>query len=293
MSAVPEDPFAAVLARLLGPLAHAMVSRGVTVQAATESLKQALCAAAVEIEGDQVSDSRVSLLTGLHRKDVKRLRTMPADRQQTRSANAVAMAVSYWATAPEFQGADGAPRDLGREDDPAGPGLIELIRRTRADMAPGTVLAAMLDQGVTRPLEDGRYRLAANAFLPDAGSTALVAAYEATLSAHLRAATHNLVAPEGSTRHFDRVVRYSHLSDASVQRLTLLAAERAQALLEEVNALALQLQQQDAEQPAPQPSGHFAFGAYVMPRSGHDPTGQSTAGHKPTGDEGPEREETE
>ncbi len=261
----PEDPFAAVLAQLLGPLAHAMIARGVTVQTATESLKHALFAAAVDIEGEEASDSRISLRTGLHRKDVKRLRTHEDDLAPARSANALAMTVSYWATAPEYQGADGKPRDLPREDDGNGPGLYDLIRRTRADMAPGTVLAAMLDQGVAELARDGRYHLRTSAFLPDSGSAALVAAYQATLSAHLRAATHNLIAPEGGPRHFDRVVRYSHLSPDSVRKLSVISAEKAQALLEEISAMARQFQEEDADTGT---NGRFALGAYLLPQPG-------------------------
>lgn len=256
-----QDPFSAVLARLLGPLAQAMVARGTTVQEATEALKHALFAAAIEIEGDAASDSRISLRTGLHRKDVKRLREQRDDPVPTRSTNAVAMAVSYWATAPEYQAPDGGPRDLPRDGGEDGPGLYDLIRRTRVDMAPGTVLAAMLDQGVAEQTADGNYRLRTGALLPDAGSAALIAAYQATLSAHLQAATHNLVAPPDAPRHFDRVVRYSHLSPQSIEALSAVTKKKAQALLEEVSAMARELQEQDAEAGK---NGRFAFGAYQM-----------------------------
>lgn len=259
MNDIPEDPFATTLADLLEPLAQAMVARGVTVQAATEALKQALVNAAMYIEGGDTTDSRISLRTGLHRKDVKRLRQDGEKAPSVRSANAVAMTVSYWATAPEYQDADGRPLDLPREGDV---GIYDIIRRTRADMAPGTVLATMLDQGVVEALDNNRFRLQTRAFLPDAGGEALVAAYQATLSAHLAAATHNLLAPKGATRHFDRVVRYSHLSPEAVDLLSAAAAEKAQMLLEEINALARELQERDA---GSDHTGRFAFGGYVLP----------------------------
>ncbi len=265
MSNPTPDPFAAALARLLGPLAQAMVVRGVTMQEATEALKRALFDAAIEIEGADASDSRISLRTGLHRKDVKRLRTQDDNPVPTRSSNAVAMAVSYWATAPEYQDPDGTPRDLPRDGGEDGPGLYDLIRRTRVDMAPGTVLSAMLDQGVTEQTPNGTYRLQTSALLPDAGSTAMVAAYQATLSAHLQAATHNLVAPPGQPRHFDRVVRYSHLSPQSIASLSATAAEKAQILLEEISAMARELQEEDA---GTGHRGRFAFGAYQMLQPG-------------------------
>ena len=113
-------------------------------------------------------------------------------------------------------------------------------------MAPGTVLAALVETGIVTLQDDGFYRLENSAFLPDAGSDAQVAAYRATLTAHLSAATHNLLAAQDDPRHFDRVVRYSHLSDEAVEELTRAASEKAQSLLEEINAMARELQEKDA-----------------------------------------------
>lgn len=270
MSDVPEDPFADVLATLLEPLARAMVARGVTLQSGTDALKRALLTAALEGEGDNVSDSRISLRTGLHRKDVRRLRQSGEDPGIVRSANAVAMVVGYWATAPEYQHGDGRIRDLPRESRAEIPGVYDVIRRTRADMAPGTVLNAMIDQGVVEALKDDVYRLRTRAFVPDSDSKAQLAAYRATLSAHLAAATHNLVSPKQAERHFDRVVRYSHLSPDSIDDLSRAAAEKAQRLLEDINAMARELQEKDADKGR---VGRFAFGAYIHPEpeSGDEP----------------------
>ncbi|TRD15495.1 DUF6502 family protein [Palleronia caenipelagi] len=253
-----RDPFASAMAQLLGPLAQAMVARGITVQEATEALKQALLDAAMDLDGATVSDSRISLRTGLHRKDVRRLRHQTKDAPPSAAMNAVAMVLSHWATTPEYQDADGAPLDLPREGTP---GLYDVIRRTRVDMAPGTVLAALLDQGVVSELADGSYRLSATALIPTGESASMVAAYQATLSAHLQAATHNLIAQPGAERQFDRAVRYSHLSPASIEALSALATARAQDLLEDINAEARRLQERDANT---NPSGHYAFGAYQM-----------------------------
>lgn len=262
MTAPDEDPFAAALAALLAPLARAMVARGVTIGEANEAMKRALLQAAVELDGDGVPDSRISARTGLHRKDVKRLRNTEGASEPRKSANAAAQTISYWATAPDFQGADGQPRMLMRSDLDGKPGFDDLVRRTRVDLAPGTVLNVLLDQGAVEAQKDGTYRLLTYALLPLAGSEAQVAAYQATLSAHLAAATHNLLAPPDASRHFDRVVRYSHLSQTSVDALTLTTNARAQALLEEINLMARDLQDDDAGPPA---TGKFAFGAFVLP----------------------------
>ncbi|MCB2136573.1 MAG: hypothetical protein KDE08_11625 [Rhodobacteraceae bacterium] len=261
MSDSTDDPFEAALAGLLGPISRAVVMRGVTLGAVTEALKQALLEAVIEMEGDEVSDSRVSLLTGLHRKDVRRLRGSQAPVRRP-TVNAAAMAISHWVSLRDYAGGDGQPRDLPRHGDSDGPGFDDLVRGTRADLSPGTILQALLDQGAVVALDDGRYSLRARAYLPTPGSHEMVAAYQATLTTHLKAATDNLVAPEGSARHFDRVLRYSRLSEASVGELDQLAHARAQTMLEEVDAIAQRLQDADG---LTKPGGCFALGAYVLP----------------------------
>jgi hypothetical protein len=262
MSPRSDDPFETALAALLAPLAQAMVARGLTIGTATEALKQALVNAAIDAGGDTISDSKASLLTGIHRKDIKRLRHEDGTLPQRRSCNAAALAISHWATAPDYQGPDGQPRDLPRQGDDTVPGFDTLIRRARIDMAPGTVLEALQDQGAVAAQPDGRFRLLTHALLPSGGSAEQVAAYQATLSAHLAAATHNLLAGPDTPRHFDRAVRYSHLSEASIAVLTQLAADKAQTALKEINAQARSLQERDQDGGV---SGRFAFGAYILP----------------------------
>ncbi|WP_421700928.1 DUF6502 family protein [Aliiroseovarius sp.] len=260
-----KDPFDSALAALLAPLARAMVAHGVTIGTGTEALKCALLQAVLDEEGEGISDSRASLQTGLHRKDVKRLRAEAPDEAPRRQANAAALVIGHWATDPAYQGTDGAPLDLPRKGNDGGdPGFDTLIRHARVDMAPGTVLTALIDQGVVEETPVGTLRLLTHAFLPKAGSAEQVAAYQATLSAHMQAATHNLLAGPDQARHFDRALRYSHLSAASVRELHTLAETRAQALLEELNTLAHALQTRDEEGEA-DPTGRFALGTYILP----------------------------
>lgn len=270
MSIGPKDPFETALADLLIPLAKAMVARGVTIGTATEALKKALVSAAEEASDSTVSDSKVSALTGLHRKDVKRLRNEDTDAPEKRSCSAAALVVGYWSTAPQFLNDDNAPRDLARKSDDDAPGFDDLVRQARIDMAPGTVLKTLVDQKLVSRLEDGRYRLLSNAFVPTAGSAEQVAAYRATLSAHLAAATHNLIAEEDTPRHFDRAVRYTHLSAASVEELRAISAKKAQKMLQDINVRARQLQDQDQDSDQ---KGRFAAGTYILPTFPEDKEG--------------------
>ena len=261
MKTTDDSTFSKALAALLGPLAQAMIARGTTMREASEALKRALVEAALESDGQDASDSRVSLRTGLHRKDVKRLRSPDSAPEGARHVNALALAISHWTSTSKFRSADGTPRPLPRAETNEQPGFDDLVREIRVDMAPGTVLAALLEQGAVEALPDGTYQLLTSAFVPRAGSGEQVAAYRATLSAHLAAATENLIAEPGAPRHFDRAVRYSHLSADSIRELNQVAADKAKAMLSDINEMAHELQLRDAARDA---SGRFVLGSYIL-----------------------------
>ncbi len=262
MSDKPPDPFSTALGDLLAPLARAIVGQGLTLGSLTESMKLALLNAAIETEGPDTSDSRISVVTGLHRKDVRRLRENIKTSSGRKSANRMSLLIGHWAGAPDFQDQNGAPRALGREDDKDGPGFNALVRRVRLDAAPGTILQTLIDQGAVQPNGDDRFALVTNALVPVVGSQEMIAAYHATLATHLSAATHNLLAREDQTRHFDRILRYSHLSNEAIAELEALARTEAQKMLEKLNNRARELQERDTAQTT---KGTFAAGAYILP----------------------------
>lgn len=264
MSDDVTDPFQETLAALLLPVAQAMIARGTTIGMATESLKKALVKAADTSASGPESDSRVSLRTGLHRKDVKRLRSETPRAARKGAPNAAALALSLWSTAPIFADDTGAPRDLPRRGTSETPGFDGLIRAARIDLPAATVLSELLAQQLVQTLPDGKLRMLSSTFVPRQGTAGELYAFEATVIAHLTAATHNLTADEAAKRHFDRAVRYSHLSQDSVDKLEKTARQDAQHLLEKINSLANELQQNDAHRHSPA-TGQFVLGAFILP----------------------------
>ena len=80
-------PAEQAVAAVLQPLARLMIDQGVQLAQVSEMLKAVLVQESVARYGlneREVSDTRVALLTGVHRKDVKRLRAV----QQTHNKKA-------------------------------------------------------------------------------------------------------------------------------------------------------------------------------------------------------------
>ena len=129
-----ERRSAALLAtaqRAFWPLVKLLLHRGVGFQALAEALKNIfirVAEAEFALEGKPATDSRISLLTGIHRRDVKRLRDEARARSSRASAppgdggiaavkseiSLSARVIAIWTGLPEHLDADGKPKPLHR-----------------------------------------------------------------------------------------------------------------------------------------------------------------------------------
>ena len=104
----------AALRHLLRPLVRLLVARSVTYPMLAELLKETYVDVAdrhFRLENKPATDSRVSLLSGVHRKDVRRLRgRVPADAGSMPESVALgAQLVAAWTTKREFRDAQLTP----------------------------------------------------------------------------------------------------------------------------------------------------------------------------------------
>ena len=260
-NASPTELFLTTLLRMLRPITRAMIAKGVTVGEATETLKHALVLSAAEgadENGKRLSDSKVSLKTGLHRKDVRRLRADIPVAPRRPKLNAAALTIGVWSTAKSFVDGEGKARTLDR------PEFNELVRSARVDLPPATILTELVSQGLVLADEDGKFSLQAKAYIGNDDSAEKLAAYEKNIVAHLEAATDNLI---DNTGHFERAGHFNQLSDASINELEAESRAAFQDALERIAAKALLLQDADALK-QDDPKGRFSAGAYVLPAKG-------------------------
>lgn len=98
------------LRRLLRPLVRLMVRCGVLCPAAIDMLRALYVEVAEEELGPaQRTDSRVSLLTGVHRKEIKRQREIPPDEPPPPLVTRNAQLIATWLGAAGFISEAGEP----------------------------------------------------------------------------------------------------------------------------------------------------------------------------------------
>jgi hypothetical protein len=244
---LPPAPLLKAARRLLRPLVRLMMRSGLTFPVLADSLRRLFVEVAInDILTDPKSrtDSRISLLTGVHRKEIKRLREMPADNDDTPFVvTLVSQIVARWAGTVPFADADGQPRLLSRihsGTSEAEPSFDALIESVTTDVRPRAVLDDLLSHGVVSMDEGDRVRLNVGAFIPRPGGEEQLFYFARNLHDHVAAAVAN-IATAGVPPFLDRSVHYDRLTPAQARALEDYARAAAMRVLLEVNRHALEL----------------------------------------------------
>jgi hypothetical protein len=204
------------LARVLRPVARLLIAAGVPIQASVESLKRAYVEAAHRHFGDEAgTDSRLSLLTGINRKEVRRLTTPVADEWGPESVTSFASAVyTAWTLREEWRGADGRPRALPKRGENSFDTLVKGVTR---DLRPASVLAELVRLGYVTPGENDTVQVAGDAFLSQREFADRLGPLAENLQDHADAAVSNVLA--ASPPFLERTLFADELSVESARAL--------------------------------------------------------------------------
>jgi hypothetical protein len=256
---------AAALRRALRPLIRLMLANGITLPFLVELLKGLFVEVArtdFRVSADQEpTDSRLSLLTGVHRKDVRRLREAGpgALESMPESVSFGAQVVASWVSQANYLDEAGQPLALPRFSNGSGkPSFDDLVSRHSKDIRARVVLDEWLRLGVVHIDDQDRVILNTDAFVPSADSAEKVYFFARNLHDHAAAATHNLI--DGGKPWFERSVFYDALSPASIEQINARAKQMGMHLLKTLNKSALESEARDApELRSPQ---RFTCGIY-------------------------------
>lgn len=257
--------FVAALQGALRPLVRLLIHRSIPFPFASNLLRGLYVDVAISefvVAGKPQTDRRVTLLTGVHRKDVKRLRTQPeAPLRAPRAASLGSQVIARWTTLTEYLDGQGVPKPLPRlSSDDGGQSFETLVRSLNPDIRPRVVLDEWLRLGIVHLDDQDRVRLNVQAFVPPPGSDEMAYYFGRNLHDHAAAAVHNMRGE--SPTLLERSVNYNNLSVAAVAELQALAQRRGMQVLQELNARALQLQQQNSGRP--DATHRVNFGVYLF-----------------------------
>jgi len=245
----PESRLLAALARVLTPLVRLLIARGVTYQATSEMLKRVyVLAAQKHFTGEDATGTRLSLLTGLNRKEIRRLTDAAAQDAAPEGVTSFAAAVhAVWMTQRRFRDRTGAPRVLPRNargaEREGQPTFDELVRTVTTDHRPAALLEEFTRLGLADVDEAGNVTLRDQPFLSRQSLEDRLVPLAENLEDHAAAAVGNVLAQEPP--FLERSVFSDELSEESAARLHELVRERWREIHDQVVAEAIAREEED------------------------------------------------
>jgi hypothetical protein len=233
--------------RVLRPFVKLMLANNLTYTLIIDVLKTLYVEVADQEfsdDGKRLTDSRISLMSGVHRKDVRRLRELQPGVEDVMPDNVSlgSQLIALWNANPKYLNADGSPRPLPRfavtNDSES---FESLVRSLSTDIHPRAVLDEWLRIGVANIDEQNFVRLTTDMYIAQEGFEEKVFYFSHNLHDHAQAAVANVLSQtvNGQPISFlERCVHYDTLTMASIEEIGELAKKQGMKTLREVNKIA-------------------------------------------------------
>ena len=229
------------LRMMLKPLVKLLISQGVSHGDFSEAAKDVYVEVAIRHfdKAAKVNQSRVAILTGLTRKEVKNvidraMRSEPHGKNFSRPSRVLA----GWHSDPRFLGPYGVPLEIPYESPVDGgiPSFVDLVRTYSGDMAPRPMLKELLRIGAVVESENGTFKVLRRDFIPEALSAELVERLGEVTHNFFSTAARNIEkrGPDGG--FFERIVFAENgVTDQTVELFDAFVKHRGQEFLEELD----------------------------------------------------------
>lgn len=232
---------------LCKPLIRLLIEKGMTFPQFRELMKALYVETAdahFSLDGNKPSDSRIFVLTGVHRKDIKRIRQQSEqDKPQvTSSASLSGELVARWTSMPEYLDNNGKPRRLLKSEKNNEPGFDQLVSSVSKDVRPRVVLDEWLRLNIVR-MQDDYVVLNKSAFVANKEFNEMAYYLGHNVHDHLASCTNNIL--DESDPMLERSVYYASLTEASVNKLRTIASKKGNELLQQINKQAIKFYDAD------------------------------------------------
>ncbi len=235
-----KDALYQLIYKLLHPIVKILLRKGVAFGEFSQVLKRVYTDVAeqilLEAEG-KVSSSRISIMTGLTRKDVGALRNKGKDKATdinlgAQKYNRSVRVISGWIEDQEFCSDAGYPRTLvihGKT------GSFEsLVNKYSGDMPVRAMLDELERSGVVEKIESNHVSLLRHAFIPEGDEDEKLLILGEDVPLLVETIDHNLVSNNHES-FFQRKVSYDNLPEECLDEFKTLVNKEGQHLLEKFN----------------------------------------------------------
>jgi len=223
----------------LKPVAKFLLRTGVSYRDFSEIAKRAFVDAAVDaygVRGRPTNVSRVALLTGLTRKEVRQIKASgsPAWDLDTDHRSLPAEVLHRWHTAPQYLDAvSGLPLQLPFSN--AEPSFAGLVRECMRDIPPGAVRTELKRLGVIHESNEGLLRALRREVVPVDAEAKLEVGLETGLTPLARTIEFNSDPDNVDVGRFQRVVSIPFIRQGSIDVVEAEIAGRLESISEDLD----------------------------------------------------------
>ncbi len=234
-----EKPVLRACRQWLRPVARWLLRSGVAWRQFSELSRQVFVDVATEefgIRGRPTNVSRVALLTGLTRREVRRLRSegsSPPGADAERPLNHASRVLTGWHLDPEFTDRKGQPRVLPEDGEEGS--FAALLRRYAGDI-PATALGKeLLRSGSMERLETGELRVLRRYYMPSKLDGRAVERAGSVLEDLVNTVEHNLSRGAREPSRFEGRAQNAHIDPRHLPAFRAFMEREAQGFLERVD----------------------------------------------------------
>lgn len=232
-----NEALSSAMLRLLRPLVRVLLNHGMAYGSFAELARKAFVDEGFRsgiMKGKRATVSSVSALTGLTRKETKRLREIPSMAEQgseQRYSRAVRV-ISGWVSSARYQDGSGEPAVLPYEGE--SPSFASLVKEFSGDIPPAAMLS-VLEASDSVTLLAGQVTLKERAYIPKATPLDKIAILGTDVAELIGAIGHNLEAKQ-EQRRFQRKVSNVSVREEALPTFREYSNHKSQELLEDYHA---------------------------------------------------------
>ena len=224
--------------RLLRPLVSILLRNGIPYGTFCELAKWVYVDAAskeLAIPGRKQTTSRVAVITGLSRKEVKRLRDLSEidDLGVSDRYNRAVRVINGWRKDPDFLTLKGEPKELFFEDDKKS--FSSLVKKYSGDMPPRAVLDELLRSGVVEHVND-RIQLLTKGYMVQKGEADKLHILGTDTGEFIATVRHNLES-DPSDAFLQRKVSYDNIPEEAIPELRQLLYVKGASFIESLDKI--------------------------------------------------------
>ena len=223
----------------LRPIARWLLRSGVTWKEFAELSREVFVDTATDefgIRGRPTNVSRVALLTGLARREVRRIQSLVREPQSTSaedSLNHASRVLSGWHLDADFLEPDGRPRVLPATG--PSPSFEVLLKRYAGDIPATALVKELLKSGSVERLPDGTYRALRRYYMPQQMDGRAVERSGSVLADLATTVEHNLSRGAREPSRFEGRAQNRNIDPRHLPAFRAFVEREAQAMLERVD----------------------------------------------------------